>query len=179
MTPAATTRTSTSPSHGSGRSTSVGARTSGPPIPTARTARIRSVPGLVANKWTALVLAFLAEEPHRYGELRRRAEGVSQKVFTQVLRNPERDGLVSRKVLPTSPPSVEYAITRLGGEVAALLTTLKEWSETRFDEVLAARADFDTRTDAAALAPAASPAGPGGQSDVRRRTRETKPQLDR
>jgi DNA-binding HxlR family transcriptional regulator len=66
-------------------------------------------------------------------------------VFTQVLRNLERDGLVSRTVLPTSPPSVEYALTPLGSEVATLLAALKEWSESRFGEVLAARADFDAR----------------------------------
>lgn len=136
----------------------------------------RGVLGLVASKWTALVLAFLTDGPHRYGELRRRTEGVSQKVFTQVLRNLERDGLVSRTVLPTSPPSVEYAMTSLGREVVALLTTLKEWSQARSGEVLAARADFDART-AAAGAPGEDRRG--DQSDVRRRTRETKPQLDR
>lgn len=103
----------------------------------------RNVLGVLTNKWTALVTALLADRPHRFGELRRRVEGISQKVLTQILRGLERDGLVSRTVLPTSPPSVEYALTPLGAEMAELLVTLKDWSQARYEDILAARAKFD------------------------------------
>ena len=69
---------------------------------------------LVANKWTALMIGVLARRPHRFGELRREVAGITPKVLTQNLRNLERDGLISRKVYPTTPPSVEYALTPKG-----------------------------------------------------------------
>lgn len=56
----------------------------------------------IADKWTALVVGLLAERPHRFGELRRAIEGISQKVLTQSLRSLERDGIVSRKVFDTA-----------------------------------------------------------------------------
>jgi DNA-binding HxlR family transcriptional regulator len=105
----------------------------------------RNVLGLIANKWTALVMAYLRDGPHRFGELRRRIEGISQKVLTQTLRNLERDGLVRRTVFPTTPPSVEYALTPLGADAARVLAELKDWSEVNFGQVLAARAAYDTR----------------------------------
>jgi DNA-binding HxlR family transcriptional regulator len=55
---------------------------------------------LVANKWTALVLGALTRKTHRSGELRRAADGISQKMLTQTLRNLERDGHVTRTVYP-------------------------------------------------------------------------------
>ncbi|MFF4532349.1 hypothetical protein ACFY1P_24120 [Streptomyces sp. NPDC001407] len=74
------------------------------------------------------------------------------------------------------PALAEGGTTPLGEEVVALLTTLKEWPENHAGEVLAARAVFDAR--AAAAGALVGDRG-GGQSEVRRRTSETKPQHDR
>ena len=68
----------------------------------------------VADKWSVLVLGLLAQEPIRFNELRRRIDGISQKMLAQVLRQLERDGLINRKVTPTVPVTVEYSITPLG-----------------------------------------------------------------
>ncbi|MCP2164812.1 winged helix-turn-helix transcriptional regulator [Goodfellowiella coeruleoviolacea] len=105
----------------------------------------RDVLDLVANKWTALVLGVLRRRPHRFGELRREVEGISQKMLTQNLRNLERDGLISRTVYPTTPPSVEYALTDLGAEIAAHLVTISEWSQSRYARIRQARAAYDQR----------------------------------
>jgi DNA-binding HxlR family transcriptional regulator len=100
---------------------------------------------LVANKWTALVLGALARHSHRFGELRRAVDGISQKMLTQNLRQLERDGLISRTVHPTTPPSVEYALTEMGAEVGAHLIALSNWSQTNFDRIRAARDDYDNQ----------------------------------
>jgi DNA-binding HxlR family transcriptional regulator len=107
----------------------------------------RTVLEALANKWALLVLGSLRTEdgPLRFNELRRRLEGVTQKMLTQTLRSLERDGLVSRTVYPTVPPRVEYAVTGLGAEVGALFTTLGEWAEQHVDEIVAARKAFDER----------------------------------
>ncbi|MET0236536.1 MAG: helix-turn-helix domain-containing protein [Kibdelosporangium sp.] len=104
----------------------------------------REVLGLIANKWTSLVVGVLRRRPHRFGELRR-AVGISQKVLSQNLRALERDGLVRRTVHPTKPPSVEYAMTPLGMGVVAHLVALNEWAEANYTLICAAREEFDVR----------------------------------
>ena len=61
-----------------------------------------------ADKWTALIVGLLAERTHRFGGLRRNIDGISHKVLVQTLRSLERDGLVHREPLDTTPPTVEY-----------------------------------------------------------------------
>ncbi|MEV6905217.1 helix-turn-helix domain-containing protein [Amycolatopsis sp. NPDC051372] len=106
----------------------------------------RDVLDLLANKWTALVLGVLEQRPHRFGELRRAVGGISQKMLTQNLRNLERDGFVSRKFFPTTPPTVEYALTPMGAEVSAHLVALSTWSQSNFDRIRDARSTYDTRS---------------------------------
>jgi DNA-binding HxlR family transcriptional regulator len=97
----------------------------------------------VADKWTALVVGLLAERPHRFGQLRRRIGGISQKMLTQTLRSLERDGLVARRVEPTVPVTVEYSLTPLGRTLVAPLAAIRDWAERHIEEVLAARAGHE------------------------------------
>jgi DNA-binding HxlR family transcriptional regulator len=100
---------------------------------------------VLANKWTALLIPALRIKPMRFGELRRRLDGITQKSLTQALRTLERDGLVTRTQFPTIPPRVDYALTDLGREAAELLDGLHVWAERNLAAVLAARATYDTR----------------------------------
>ncbi|RZS41124.1 HxlR family transcriptional regulator [Herbihabitans rhizosphaerae] len=106
----------------------------------------REVLDLVASKWSALVLGALAGRAYRFGELRRRVDGISQKVLTQTLRQLERDGLVTRTVYPTTPPSVEYALAELGRDVTQHLIAISEWSKRNYDRIVDARQSYDART---------------------------------
>jgi len=83
----------------------------------------------IADKWTALIIGLLDERPHRFGELRRSIEGISHKVLTSTLRSLEADGLVDRRVLPTSPVTVEYSLTPLGKSLSAPLAAIRDWAE--------------------------------------------------
>ena len=94
---------------------------------------------LIARKWTALVIAVLAEGTHRYSELQNRITGVSQKVLTETLRALERDGLLKRTVHPEVPPRVEYSLTPLGRSLKKILVPICRWAEQHMDEVLAFR----------------------------------------
>ncbi|MFC9249848.1 winged helix-turn-helix transcriptional regulator [Amycolatopsis thailandensis] len=105
----------------------------------------RDVLDLLANKWTALVLGALSRRPHRFGELRRAVGGISQKMLTQNLRALERDGLVTRTVFPTTPPTVEYALTERGSSASKLLMAVSEWSVANFDGILESRKGYDSR----------------------------------
>lgn len=103
----------------------------------------RSVVDILSDKWAMLLLWSLARGPLRFGELRRRLGGVTQKMLTQTLRTLERNGLASRTVYATTPPSVEYALTPLGMSVSVVAEQMCVWAQAHFDDVLAARQDYD------------------------------------
>lgn len=76
----------------------------------------REIFGHVTSKWGVLVLAALAERSLRWGELRRRIGGISEKMLAQTLRTLEDDGFVHREAHATIPPRVDYRLTPLGAE---------------------------------------------------------------
>jgi DNA-binding HxlR family transcriptional regulator len=91
----------------------------------------------VTSKWGVLVIVALSQQSLRFSELRRTAEGVSEKMLAQTLRTLERDGLVHRDAKPVIPPRVDYSLTDRGHELAALLVPLVEWVTDNVGEILA------------------------------------------
>ncbi len=104
---------------------------------------VRDVMQGLSGKWSSLLMAALAEQPYRFGELRRLVPDISQRMLTQTLHELQRDGYVHREVFPTKPPSVEYSLTDLGRSMFAALHQLILWAELNHDAVRAARAGFD------------------------------------
>ena len=100
----------------------------------------------VADKWSMMVLTVLDAGPLRFNAVKRRLEGVTQKALTQCLRRLERNGLLSRRVVPTSPVAVEYEITPLGRSLQVPFKALYAWTLDHFDDVEVARQAFDART---------------------------------
>ncbi|WP_373230987.1 winged helix-turn-helix transcriptional regulator [Cohnella sp.] len=98
---------------------------------------------IVSNKWTALVIYALEDGTIRYGEVKSRIEGVSQKMLTQSLKQLERDGLVRREVTPSVPPIVEYSLTPLGETLIPCMKMLKVWASNHYSLVRKARAEYD------------------------------------
>jgi DNA-binding HxlR family transcriptional regulator len=86
---------------------------------------------VVGGRWRTVILSHLKEGVHRYGELRRRMPGVSEKMLTQRLRELEADGLVRRDDLGTMPPHVEYRLTEEGRSLAPVLQALYDWGLAR------------------------------------------------
>jgi DNA-binding HxlR family transcriptional regulator len=97
----------------------------------------------VTGKWSLLALSALAESPRRFGELRRRIEGVSEKMLAQSLQALERDGWVHREVRSTIPPHVEYRLTDAGARLVPHLLGLISFVEQQLPAVHAARAAAD------------------------------------
>jgi DNA-binding HxlR family transcriptional regulator len=81
----------------------------------------------VTSKWGVLVLVALSQKSMRWGELHRYVEGISEKMLAQTLRSLESDGFVLRESMGTVPPRVDYSLTALGDELAALLIPLVRW----------------------------------------------------
>lgn len=97
----------------------------------------------ITGRWGGLTLCALHEGSLRFNELRRRVDGVSEKMLSQTLHALERDGLVHREAQPTNPPRVDYELTPLGHGVAERLKGLVDFVESRMDDVLAARTRYD------------------------------------
>ncbi|RKS42809.1 HxlR family transcriptional regulator [Gillisia mitskevichiae] len=82
---------------------------------------------LIGTKWRPLVLFHLLEGSLRSGILQKKVPNISNKMFTQTVRELEKDGLVSRKVFPVVPPKVEYELTIKGKSLEKILRSLDTW----------------------------------------------------
>ncbi|GAA2628501.1 winged helix-turn-helix transcriptional regulator [Paractinoplanes durhamensis] len=82
----------------------------------------------VGDKWSVLVLTLLGRRPYRYNELHRSVPAISQRMLTRTLRSLETDGLISRTVFATVPPSVEYRLSPLGESLLGPLSALADWA---------------------------------------------------
>lgn len=103
----------------------------------------RQVVFRLGEKWTLLVLYALDAGPHRFRELQRAVEGISQRMLTQTLRNLERDGIVRRSVAATVPPQVTYSLTPLGASLSTAISNIRTWAYSHIDEVDTARNRYD------------------------------------
>ncbi|MFD6873061.1 MULTISPECIES: winged helix-turn-helix transcriptional regulator [unclassified Streptomyces] len=109
----------------------------------ARTCPSRETLEHVTGRWGSLTVGALREGPCRFNELRRRVDGVSEKMLSQTLHALERDGIVHREAQPTNPPRVDYELTTLGREVADRLLALIHFLEGSMDQVMASRGAYD------------------------------------
>jgi DNA-binding HxlR family transcriptional regulator len=103
---------------------------------------VRDVMDHIGNKWSTHVIINLSQHPLRFGELKKAIPNISQRVLSQTLRDLERDGLISRVVYPTSPPSVEYSLTALGVSLLVPLWELVSWANENHGAILNARKYF-------------------------------------
>jgi DNA-binding HxlR family transcriptional regulator len=105
--------------------------------------RAREVLDLVADKWSLYVVAALGDGPHRFTELKRGIDGISQRMLTVTLRGLERDGILTRTVYEVMPPHVSYQLTRMGATLLQATAPLIEWSSENLSRIDNARASYD------------------------------------
>ena len=99
----------------------------------------------VTGRWSALIVAALLENdaPMQFAAIRRRVDGISDRMLSQTLGQIEREGIVVRTVHSTIPPHVECGLTALGQKIAEPLTALIGIIESELPHVLAAQKAFD------------------------------------
>ncbi|MCC6831161.1 MAG: helix-turn-helix transcriptional regulator [Thermoleophilia bacterium] len=114
-------------------------------VTTTQACQLRNLLDRLADKWSLLVVELLGVRTHRFTELLREIDGLSQRMLTRTLRQLERDGLVTREVHPVVPPRVDYSLTPLGASLLDAVRPLVDWTRTNRDAVAAARDAFDAR----------------------------------
>ena len=106
---------------------------------------VGSVLARIGDKWSVLVVMSLGDGTYRFNELKRRIDGISQRMLTLTLRGLERDGLVERTFFPTIPPKVNYALTGLGRSLREPVGALGQWAIEHRGTVERSRDLYDAR----------------------------------
>jgi DNA-binding HxlR family transcriptional regulator len=104
---------------------------------------VRDVLDRIGDKWSILMIMTLAMRPQRFSQLHRAIRDISKRMLTQTLRDLERDGLITRHVFPTTPPSVEYRLAPLGQSLLEPMANLIDWADRSYADIHAERARFD------------------------------------
>lgn len=82
---------------------------------------------VIGGKWKSVILWHLRNRTLRFSQLKRKLNGITQKMLTQQLRELEEDGLINRKVYPQVPPKVEYSLTDYGKTIVPVLYSIYKW----------------------------------------------------
>lgn len=82
---------------------------------------------VIGGKWKALIIFHLQNGALRSNDLQRRIEGISNKMFTQAVRELEKAGVIERTIYPVVPPKVEYQLTDLGRSVLPNINDFTQW----------------------------------------------------
>jgi len=90
----------------------------------------------ITSSWGVLTLIALRPGTLRFSELRRKVNGVSERMLAQTLQQLEGHGLVLRRSYPVVPPHVEYTLTELGHEAAIRVEALADWVEDRLPNLI-------------------------------------------
>jgi DNA-binding HxlR family transcriptional regulator len=104
---------------------------------------LQAAVGVLAAKWSVVVLARLAEGTHRFNELLRQIDGVSRRMLSATLRQLERDGLIERHVYARVPARVEYELSPVGENLLVALAPLAGWGLEHQADVSSAREHYD------------------------------------
>jgi DNA-binding HxlR family transcriptional regulator len=103
----------------------------------------RDVLTRLGDKWSMLIVILLGNGSLRFNELKRQTDGISQRILSLTLKSLERDGIVSRHVTATIPPSVDYALTPLGYSLWSVVKSVGQWASENHQLIEAARIKFD------------------------------------
>ncbi|MGV3508930.1 MAG: winged helix-turn-helix transcriptional regulator [Sphingobacteriaceae bacterium] len=97
----------------------------------------------ISDKWSVHAIIMLGKtDKMRFGELKKRIHGISQRMLTVTLKHLEQDGLLIRTVYPQIPPKVEYQLTDLGRSLLGQLVQLSEWASENMNEIFRAREEY-------------------------------------
>lgn len=85
---------------------------------------------LIGGRWKISILAVLLNNGClRYGELKRKIQGITERMLISQLKELEADGLIERIAYPEVPPRVEYKLSKLGLSLKNILDKMNEWGE--------------------------------------------------
>ena len=88
----------------------------------------RRAANLLERRWTLSIIFVTLHGEQRFNALLESVPGISPRMLSERLRDLEHAGLIERRVLPASPPAVEYRLTARGRELAPLIQALARYA---------------------------------------------------
>src|SRR5262249_4748248 len=99
----------------------------------------------VGDKWTVFTIVVLRGGPRRFNDIKRSIDGISQQMLSRTLKLLERDGMVVRTAIPTTPPQVQYELSELGKSLSVPVLAVGRWAYDHLAEIDAAQTEYDSR----------------------------------
>ncbi len=97
---------------------------------------------VIGGRWKSIIIFLLLQnEVLRFGELRRKIEGITQRMLTNQLRELEADRIIDRTVYAEVPPRVEYTLTDYGRSLEPIMLAMRDWGA---EHMHVAQAEEDT-----------------------------------
>jgi len=99
------------------------------------------------GKWSIAVFGAMTDGPRRFSEMAEGIPGISERMLTLTLKTMERDGMVSRRVIPGVPPRVDYALTERARSLQGPMLAVHDWANVHAEGIARSRQAFDAKDD--------------------------------
>lgn len=90
---------------------------------------LKDVLDIIGGKWAMPIIYHLSKGKMRFKELERSIEGINTRMLVKELKNMEFNGIITREVFATVPPTVEYTLTNKGEKLLPSIVSLHKWGE--------------------------------------------------
>ncbi len=94
-----------------------------------KTCSLRDVLDIIGGKWSMPIIYVLSKGKMRFKELERSVEGINTRMLVKELKNMEANGIITREVFATVPPTVEYTLTVKGEKLLPSIVSLHKWGQ--------------------------------------------------
>lgn len=91
--------------------------------------QVRQTASLLERRWQLSVIYAALSGAMRFSEFAQAVDGISPRMLAERLRDLEAAGLIERRVLPTSPPAVEYRLTERGRQLGPIVEAMRAYAE--------------------------------------------------
>ena len=90
---------------------------------------LKDVLDIIGGKWAMPIIYNLSKGKMRFKEIERTIEGINTRMLVKELKNLEANGIITREVFATVPPTVEYALTAKGDKLLPSIKSLHQWGQ--------------------------------------------------
>ena len=94
-----------------------------------KTCTLKDVLDVIGGKWSMPIIYNLSKGKMRFKEIERTIKGINTRMLVKELKNMEANGILTRKVFPTVPPTVEYTLTLKGSKLLPSIKSLHKWGQ--------------------------------------------------
>ena len=90
---------------------------------------LKEVLDIIGGKWAMPIIYILSKGKMRFKEIERSIDGINTRMLVKELKNMESNGILTREVFATVPPTVEYTLTSKGEKLLPSIVSLHNWGQ--------------------------------------------------